>query len=127
MGLRTAQQYFDSLNDGRVVYCLGEKVSDVVRHPILSICADWMAVDYVLQQDPRYQELVTEKNEAGERVSFVFMPQRNREDLLRLREIVKLWARICFGKPTGAKFVGKDGLNAVTVVAPRVDNSCGTH
>ena len=126
MGIRTAQQYFDSLNDGRVVYCLGEKVGDVVRHPILSICADWMAVDYALQQDPRYQDLLTEKNESGERVSFVFMPQRNREDLLRLREIVKLWARICFGKPTGAKFVGKDGLNAVTVVAPRVDKKCGT-
>ena len=37
---------------------------------------------------------------------------------MRLREIVKLWARVCFGKPSGAKFVGKDGLNAVTVVAP---------
>jgi 4-hydroxybutyryl-CoA dehydratase/vinylacetyl-CoA-Delta-isomerase len=45
------------------------------------------------------------------------MPQRSREDLFRLREVVKLWARVCFGKPPGAKFVAKDGLNSVTVVS----------
>lgn len=127
MGIRTPQQYLESLKDGRLVYCLGERVDDVTQHPFLKICADWMAVDYVLQQDPRYQDLVTEKNDKGELVSFVFMPQRNRLDLLRLREVVKLWARICFGKPSGAKFVGKDGLNAVTVITPRVDSRFGTN
>ena len=127
MTIRTPQQYFESLKDGRVVYCLGERVEDVTQHPILKICADWMAVDYVLQQDPRYQDLITEKNEKGERVSFVFVPQKSREDLLRLREIVKLWARICFGKPSGAKFVGKDGLNAITVATPRIDRQFGTN
>ncbi|MBI4786038.1 MAG: hypothetical protein HY782_03205 [Chloroflexi bacterium] len=63
MGIRTPQQYFDSLQDGRVVYCLGEQVKDVVNHPVLSICADWMAVDYALQQDLRYQDLHTEGTE----------------------------------------------------------------
>ena len=46
---------------------------------------------------------------------------------MRLREIVKLWARVSFGKPPGAKFVAKDGLNAVTTVAPRVDRKYGTN
>jgi 4-hydroxybutyryl-CoA dehydratase/vinylacetyl-CoA-Delta-isomerase len=127
MAIRTAEQYIESLKDGRVVYCLGEKVKDVTQHPILKICLNWMAMDYVIQQDPRYRSLVTEKNEDGELVSFVFMPQKSREDLLRLREIVQLWARICYGKPSGAKFVGKDGLNAVTVVAQRVDKKLGTN
>ncbi|MFH1122563.1 MAG: 4-hydroxyphenylacetate 3-hydroxylase N-terminal domain-containing protein, partial [Pseudomonadota bacterium] len=126
MGIRTAQQYVESLKDGRVVYCLGERVKDVTEHPIMKICLDWMAMDYVLQQDPRYQSLVTEKNEEGETVSFVFTQQKSLKDLLRLREVVKLWARVCYGKPSGAKFVGKDGLNAVTVVAQRVDKQFGT-
>jgi 4-hydroxybutyryl-CoA dehydratase/vinylacetyl-CoA-Delta-isomerase len=126
MGIKTPQQYVESLRDGRVVYCLGERVKDVTQHPILKICVNWMAMDYVIQQDPRYQSLVTEKNKDAELVSFVFMPQKSREDLLRLREIVKLWARVCYGKPSGAKFVGKDGLNAVTVVAQRVDKKLGT-
>ena len=127
MALRTPQQYIDSLRDGRVVYLMGKKIEDVTADPILQICMKWMAMDYVMQQDPKYQDLVTDVNENGERVSFVFKAQKTREDLMRLRKIVQLWARVCFGKPSGAKFVGKDGLNAVTVVASRVDRALGTH
>jgi 4-hydroxybutyryl-CoA dehydratase/vinylacetyl-CoA-Delta-isomerase len=83
-------------------------------------------MDYVLQQDPCYQDLVTEKNEDGELVSFALMPQKTKEDLLRLRKLVQLWARVCYGKPPGAKFVAKDGLNALTVVSQRVDRKYGT-
>ncbi|MBU0516449.1 MAG: hypothetical protein KJ621_16960 [Proteobacteria bacterium] len=126
MAIRTPLQYIDSLKDGRVVYCLGERVEDVTTHPILKICLNWMAMDYVLQQDPQFAELVTDRDESGDVVSFVFLPQKSREDLLRLRDVVKMWARVCFGKPSGAKFVGKDGLNALTVVAPRVDREHGT-
>ena len=127
MAIRTAQQYVESLRDDRVVYFMGQRVKDVTQHPILRICANWMAMDYFLQHDPKYQGLVTEKNEDGELVAFVFMPQRSAGDLLRLREIVKLWARVCYGKPPGAKFVGKDGLNAVTVVTQRIDRQFGTN
>ena len=127
MAIRTAQQYVESLRDDRVVYFMGQRIKDVTQHPILRICANWMAMDYFLQQDPNYQGLVTEKNEDGELVAFVFMPQRSAGDLLRLREIVKLWARVCYGKPPGAKFVGKDGLNAVTVVTQRIDRQFGTN
>jgi 4-hydroxybutyryl-CoA dehydratase/vinylacetyl-CoA-Delta-isomerase len=127
MAIIMPEQYIESLKDGRVVYCDGERVKDVTEHPILKICRDWVATDYILQQDPRYQDLVTEKNEEGELVSFALMPQRSREDLLRLREIVKLWARVSFGKPPGAKFVAKDGLNALTVVSQRVDRKHGTN
>ncbi len=127
MALKTPQQYIESLKDGRVVYCNGEKVPDVTAHPILKICRDWVAMDYVLNQNPRFQNLLTDVDEEGERVSFALRPQRTREDLLRLREVVKLWARVCFGKPSGAKFVAKDGLNAVTVVSRRIDKKYGTH
>ena len=127
MAIKTPQQYIESLRDDRVVYLMGERVRDVTRHPILRITVNWMAMDYILQQDPRYQALVTEKNEDGERVSFALMPQRTREDLFRLREVVKLWARVCFGKPTAPKFVAKDGLNALTVVSRRIDKKHATN
>ncbi len=51
MALKTPQEYMASLRDGRVVYCNGERVPDVTVHPILQICRDWMAMDYVLSQD----------------------------------------------------------------------------
>ena len=51
MAIKTPQQYIESLKDGRVVYCNGEKVDDVTTHSILKICRDWVAMDYVLQMD----------------------------------------------------------------------------
>ncbi len=127
MALKTPQQYLETLNDGRVVYCDGKRVPDVTKHPILKITNNWVAMDYVMSNDPRYQDLLTDIDKDGDRVSFALTPQRSKEDLLRLREVVKLWARACFGKPSGAKFVAKDGLNAVTVVTPRVDKKYGTN
>jgi 4-hydroxybutyryl-CoA dehydratase / vinylacetyl-CoA-Delta-isomerase len=63
MALKTPQEYIESLKDGRVVYCNGERVPDVTAHPILKICRDWVAMDYVLNQDPRYQGLLTDVDE----------------------------------------------------------------
>ena len=127
MAIKTPQEYIESIRDDRVVYYLGERVKDITQHPFMKICIDWMAMDYVLSNDPRYQGLLTEKDEDGELVPFILSVQRSREDLLRLREVVKLMARVCYGKPSGAKFVGKDGLNAVTVVAQRIDKKYGTN
>lgn len=127
MAIKTPQEYIESIRDDRVVYYLGERVKDITQHPFLKICIDWMAMDYVLSNDPRYQNLLTEKDKDGELVPFILSAQRSREDLLRLRDVVKLMARVCYGKPSGAKFVGKDGLNAVTVIAPRIDKKYGTN
>jgi len=127
MALKTPQQFIESLKDGRVVYCDGKRVPDVTQHPIMRITNDWVAMDYVMSNDPRYQDLLTDIDEDGERVAFALQPQRTKEDLMRLREVVKLWARATFGKPSGAKFVAKDGLNAVTVVSRRVDKKYGTN
>ena len=76
MPIKTADQYLESLRDGRVVYLNGEKVDDVTKNPILMICAKTCAMDYVLIQDPRYQSLMTTKNEEGELISRCFVPAR---------------------------------------------------
>ena len=33
MGLKTPQQYAESLNDGRVTYWDGERIDDITKHP----------------------------------------------------------------------------------------------
>jgi len=126
MAIISPEKFIESLKDGRVVYCNGKRIEDVTTDPILKVCRDWVAMDYVLNNDPKFQELLTELDEDGERVSFALIPQRTKKDLMRLREVVKLWARVCYGKPPGAKFVAKDGLNAVTVVSRRIDKKYGT-
>ncbi|MFC1946062.1 4-hydroxyphenylacetate 3-hydroxylase N-terminal domain-containing protein [Chloroflexota bacterium] len=127
MAIKKPIEFINSLKDDRVVYYAGERVRDVTQHEFMRICIDWMAMDYVLSNDPRYHDLLVEKNADGEEVAFILSAQKSREDLLRLRSVVKLMARACYGKPSGAKFVGKDGLNAVTVVAPRIDKQYGTN
>ena len=67
MGLKTAQEYKESLRDGRVVYYEGEKVEDVTQHPRLSVCVDTMALDYELAEQPEGRELaVVYDEELGE-------------------------------------------------------------
>jgi aromatic ring hydroxylase len=127
MAIRSPQQYIESLKDGRVVYLNGKRIENVTTDPILKVCRNWVAMDYGLSNNPDFQDLLIDVDENGERVSFALIPQRSKADLLRLREVVKLWARVCFGKPPRAKFVAKDGMNAVTVVSRRIDEKHGTN
>lgn len=126
MTIRTAEQYIESLKDDRVVYCMGERVKDVTVHPILRIAVNWLAMDYKLQHDPKYKKLLTEVNEHGELTSFSFLPKTSRKELLRLREVVKLCARIYYGKPPRSRYIGADALSALTVVAGKVDKAFNT-
>ena len=93
MAIKTPQEYLESIRDGRVVYCKGERVPDVTRHPILKICIDWVATDYVIENDPKFQKLVLEKDEDGEMVPFAFMPQKNVNDLnFALNPVVPIYS-----------------------------------
>jgi 4-hydroxybutyryl-CoA dehydratase/vinylacetyl-CoA-Delta-isomerase len=121
MGLRTSEQYRESLKDGRTVYFGGEKVEDVTNHPVLKVAVEQASMDYVLAADPEYKDLFSEPNDEGELVSFVYVPNRSTADLLRRRQIIQISARTCFGLPSAAKFTGIDGLNALSVVCRRID------
>jgi aromatic ring hydroxylase len=57
MGLRTAEQYKESLKDGRDVYMYGEKVPDVTTHRALKTCVNLMAIDFELAEMPRFRDL----------------------------------------------------------------------
>ncbi len=81
MGIRTSEQYKESLRDGRVVYFGGKRVEDITRHPSLRVTVEQCAMDYVLAADPRFRDLFVERNEEGEPVSFVYLPCRSATDL----------------------------------------------
>lgn len=123
--IRTVEQYLDSLNDGRQIWCLGEKVSDVRTHPTLSSIIKTAAMDYVLPNHPDYRDLFVTKNEEGEDINFLLTAPRNSEELLRRRE--------CFvvGMRTGGGVLlhcmGADALAAFTVTANVMDKEIGTN
>lgn len=127
MTIRTPEQYLQSLRDNRVVYCEGERVKDVTKHPIVGLCARAGALDYLMAHDKTYRDTFVTHDEKGEEYSFVFHPARKAEDLMRLREIVQVLARIRYGEGGGSKFTGVDALHAVAIASRRVDKAIGTH
>ena len=125
MAVRTPQEYLQSLRDNRVVYCEGERIEDVTKHPLLGIAANGCAMDYAIGLELQNRDTFVTRDETGEEVSTVFTPAKSAEDLLRWREIVQLLARTRFGQPGGAKFTGVDALHSLTVGSRRVDRATG--
>ena len=50
--LRTAEEYRESLRDGRRVFYRGEAVEDVTTHPVFAHAVDHAALDFDLAHDP---------------------------------------------------------------------------
>jgi 4-hydroxybutyryl-CoA dehydratase/vinylacetyl-CoA-Delta-isomerase len=126
MGLRTPEQFRNSLKDGRVVYYKGQRVEDVTRHPVLKIGVASAAVDYELAENPETREVAVVEAPGSEPFSRFFLPPRSPEDLLRRRKLVETGSRICFGFPPFAKEGGSDAVNALGVLTAHCDAKAGT-
>ncbi|OFW34713.1 MAG: hypothetical protein A3J28_10750 [Acidobacteria bacterium RIFCSPLOWO2_12_FULL_60_22] len=121
MGLRTPEQFRNSLKDDRVVYYKGKRVEDVTTHPVLKIGVDSSAVDYELAENPATRELAVVTSPEGEPYSRFFLPPRSPEDLLRRRKLAETGSRICFGFPPFAKEGGSDAVNALAILTAHCD------
>ena len=122
MALRTAEEYRESLRDGRRVYVLGEKVEDVTEHRLLKVAVETVAQDFELTEskDPAVRDLfVVEDEETGEPISRFFKTLRTTEDLEMRSKMIGESIRLTGGLPFG-KDVGTDCLNAVKVVAEQI-------
>ena len=60
--LRTADDYRESLRDGRTLYYRGRRVDDVTAEPELRVAVDHAALDYEVAHDPAYQDLSVAKD-----------------------------------------------------------------
>lgn len=122
--IRTVEQYLDSLNDGRALYCLGEKVKDVTSHPLLQNVIRSASMDYYFTNDPVYKDLFVVKNDSGEDAHALFISPRSSNDLLKRRDLFLTSWRT--GGGTELHSMGIDALEASRVVADRMDNHLGT-
>ncbi len=123
MGLKTVQQYKDSLKDGRVVYYKGELVADVTTHPDLSVAVDTMALDYHLAELPEFRDLATVDDEVlGERINRYYYLPKNGDDLLKQFELIVASTRMGDGFIPLAHDIGSDALNAISITANSMGN-----
>jgi 4-hydroxybutyryl-CoA dehydratase/vinylacetyl-CoA-Delta-isomerase len=119
MGIRTVEEYKESLRDGRRVYIRGEKVEDITKHPILGVTCDTIAAGYELtaSKDPAVRDIfVAPHPETGEPVNRYFITPRNKEDLANRTKMIQRSIELIGGLPFG-KDIGTDCLNAAFVVA----------
>ena len=124
MGIRTVEEYKESLRDGRRVYIRGEKVDDVTRHPVLGVTVNTVAQGFALTShpDPEVRNLFTAPHpKTGELINRYFVTPRNPEDLANRTKMIQRSIELTGGLPFG-KDIGTDCLNAAFVVAGMMGN-----
>src|SRR5712671_6878330 len=92
MAIRTGEELLHSLRDDRLLFIDGERVGDVTTDPRFAGAARSLAVLYDMQHDPALAERMTFASPAsGERVGLSFIEPRSVDDLIRRRDMVKIW------------------------------------
>ena len=92
MGVRTGKELLQSLRDDRQLFIDGERVRDVTADPRFAGAAQSLAELYDMQHDPALGARMTFVSPtSGERVGLSFIEPRSVDDLIRRREMVKIW------------------------------------
>ncbi len=92
MGIRTGEELLQSLRDGRQLFIDGERVEDVTTDRRFAAAAQSLAQLYDMQHDPALIDRMTFRSPVGgDRVGLSFIEPRSVEDLIRRRDMVKIW------------------------------------
>jgi 4-hydroxyphenylacetate 3-monooxygenase len=92
MGIRTGAALLESLRDDRQLFIDGERVEDVTADPRFAAAANSLAELYDMQHDPALIDRMTFiSSSSSERVGLSFIEPRSVDDLIRRRDMVKIW------------------------------------
>ncbi|MFQ5861320.1 MAG: 4-hydroxyphenylacetate 3-hydroxylase N-terminal domain-containing protein, partial [Dehalococcoidia bacterium] len=124
--MMTGAEYKESLRRlKRRVYALGERIEDVVEHPLTRPHVNAAAMTYDLAGDPRYADLMTATSHlTGRHINRFTHIHQSPEDLVKKVRMLRL-----LGQKTGTCFqrcVGFDALNALYTVTYHLDQRYGT-
>lgn len=97
MAIRRGADYIHALRDGRQVWHGGRRIADVTAHPGFNGTIKTLADLYDKQHQRPYQEVMTTEHE-GERISYSYLPPRNREELALKRRNIEFWAEETLGQ-----------------------------
>lgn len=126
MPLMTAEQYEESLRRlNLVVYMFGERIRDVVDHPIIRPSMKAVAKTYELAHRPEHEDIMTATSHiTGHTINRFTHIHQGVEDLVKKSKMGRL-----LGRETGCCFqrcVGMDALNALSIVTFDMDEKKGT-
>src|ERR1700704_2145419 len=111
MGLSTADEYRDSLRDGRTLWYRGQRVPDILAEPDLRVAVDHAALDYEVSHDPEYRDLAVAKDpDSGDEFSAYYAIPRSSDDLLARSRLIETVTGIGGTMVTLVKEIGSDAL-----------------
>ena len=110
MGLRTADEYRESLRDGRSLWYRGKRVDDILAEPDLRVAVDNAAVDFAMTHDPAHRELAVAVDPVtGAEYHALYALPTTPDDLVRRSKLIELGSLMC-GTILSVKDVGSDAL-----------------
>ena len=126
MALKTPEQYEESLRRLNLnVWLMGERVKNVVDHPIIRPSMNSVRMTYALAQEPEHEDLMTATSHlTGQKINRFCHLHRSADDLVKKVKMQRL-----MGQKTAACFqrcVGMDAINAVDSVTFEMDRKLGT-
>ena len=126
MALKTPEQYEESLRKLNLnVWLMGERVKNVVDHPIIRPSMNSVRMTYALAQEPEHEDLMTATSHlTGQKINRFCHLHRSADDQIRKVKMQRL-----MGQKTAACFqrcVGMDAINAVDSVTFEMDRKLGT-
>lgn len=104
--LRSADEYRESLRDGRRVFYRGEAVDDVTQHPVFARAIEHAALDYRMAHEPAYRELAV----VSEGYSRYYAVPRSAEDLLARSALIEVATKAGKTLVVLIKEIGSDAL-----------------
>jgi len=124
--MKTAEEYVESLRKlNLVVYLFGEKVENVVDHPIIRPSMNAVAKTYEMAGRPEFEDIMTVKSHrSGEKINRFTHIHQSTDDLVKKTKMGRL-----MGAQTGCCFqrcVGMDAMNALSMTTFDIDAKLGT-
>src|SRR5947199_10504536 len=131
MPIRTGQQFLEALNDDRLNFMAGEEIGDIAHDPRTAGAAQTLAELYDMQHDAALRDHMTFVSpSSGNPVGRSFMEPKTVDDLIRRREMIKLWMdRTCgmFGRSPDFLNVMLTGLAAAAPEFGKSDRRFADH
>jgi 4-hydroxybutyryl-CoA dehydratase/vinylacetyl-CoA-Delta-isomerase len=127
MALKTAEEFKDSLKKMRPnIHKFGKLIEDVTTHPATRWTVEGHAQIYRVQNDPKYQDLVTTiSNLTSEKISRYLSIIESPEDMIANLKMKRLFFNLT-GTCTGGRCVGWNCINAMWATTYDIDKELGT-
>ncbi|HHV72882.1 MAG TPA: 4-hydroxybutyryl-CoA dehydratase [Clostridia bacterium] len=126
MALKTGAEYIESLKGlNLTVYANGEKIENIVDHPLIRPHVNAAAMTYELAHDPAFEDLMTATSHlTGKKINRFTHIHQSTDDLIKKVKMLRM-----ISQRTGTCYqrcVGFDAINALYSVSYEMDQKLGT-